>query len=74
MNNHYRLGSVPGGTVSNAVDQRKKSKLISIRVETEILDRLQELARKKQTGYQTLLKEFVMERLVEEEDKALISS
>jgi predicted DNA-binding protein len=72
MNNDYKLESVPGRTMSNARVQRKKSKLISIRVETEILNRLQELARKKQKRYQTLLKEFVMERLVEEENKAFL--
>lgn len=47
----------------------EKSKLISIRVETEVLHRLQALAREKQKGYQTLLKQFVIERLAEEEQK-----
>lgn len=45
----------------------EKSKLISLRVETDVLRRLQALARKQHKGYQTLLKQFVIERLIEEE-------
>ncbi|QSO52959.1 hypothetical protein JZ785_03315 [Alicyclobacillus curvatus] len=49
----------------------EKSKLISIRVDVLVLERLQKLARKQQKGYQTLLKQFVMERLDEEEQKSI---
>ena len=45
----------------------EKSKLISLRVETDVLRRLQAMARKQHKGYQTLLKQFVIERLIEEE-------
>lgn len=45
----------------------EKSKLISLRVETDVLRRLQALATKQDKGYQSLLKQFVIERLIEEE-------
>jgi predicted DNA binding CopG/RHH family protein len=40
---------------------------ISIRLETDVLDRLRKLAAARHLGYQTLLKRFVVERLYEEE-------
>ncbi len=45
------------------------SKNISIRVEADTLRRLQALAARKGMRYQTLLKEFVVERLYEEEKR-----
>ena len=40
---------------------------LSIRFDRDTLTRLKALARKKHIGYQTLLKQFVIERLYEEE-------
>lgn len=48
---------------------RTESKTITVRFDTDTLDRLQNLAREKHKGYQTLLKQFVIERLYEEEKK-----
>lgn len=48
---------------------RTESKTITVRFDTDTLDRLQKLAREKHKGYQTLLKQFVVERLYEEEKK-----
>lgn len=42
---------------------------ISIRFEGDIILRLRTLAKKKGTGYRALLKEFVIERLYEEEKR-----
>ena len=40
---------------------------LSVRFDRDTLTRLKALARKKHIGYQTLLKQFVIERLYEEE-------
>ena len=45
------------------------SKRISLMLEQDTIERLKRLARKKGTGYQTLLKSFVGERLYEEEKR-----
>lgn len=45
------------------------SQSINVRLETNTLKRLKELAARKQVGYQTLLKSFVTERLYEEEKR-----
>lgn len=42
---------------------------VSVRFDSDTLSRLKSLARKRHKGYQTLLKEFVMERLYEEEKR-----
>jgi len=42
---------------------------VAIRFDADALCRLKALAKKKHKGYQTLLKEFVMERLYEEEKR-----
>lgn len=47
---------------------------VSVRFDPDTLFRLKSLARKKHKGYQTLLKEFVMERLYEEEKREGILS
>ncbi len=50
---------------------RTEAKTITVRFDTDTLDRLQHLARQKHKGYQTLLKQFVIERLYEEEKKQI---
>lgn len=47
---------------------RSESKAITLRLGTDLLQRLQELARKKHTSSHALLKQFIIERLVEEEN------
>jgi predicted DNA binding CopG/RHH family protein len=42
---------------------------IAIRFDQSTIARLKALAAKRNTGYQTLLKEFVVERLYEEEKR-----
>ena len=49
--------------------KRTEARTITIRMDGDILERLQELAEKKHKGYQTLLKQFVIERLYEEEKR-----
>lgn len=49
--------------------KRTDARTITIRMDIDTLDRLQELAERKHKGYQTLLKQFVIERLYEEEKK-----
>lgn len=46
---------------------RPRTKPISVRLDEDTLRRLKRLARIKNKGYQTLLKEFVVERLYQEE-------
>ena len=48
---------------------RPRTRPVAIRFDGDILRRLKGLAAKKGTGYQTLLKEFVIERLYEEEKR-----
>ena len=48
---------------------RKRSTSTSLRLDEDTLSRLKQLAQKKGKGYQTLLKEFVVERLYEEEKR-----
>jgi predicted DNA binding CopG/RHH family protein len=43
---------------------------IALRLDRFTLERLKALAALRNTGYQTLLKEFVVERLYEEEKRA----
>lgn len=45
----------------------RASNPLSVRFDRDTLARLKALARKKHIGYQTLLKQFVVERLYEEE-------
>ncbi|MHB1627624.1 MAG: CopG family antitoxin [Bacilli bacterium] len=49
--------------------RRTEARAITIRMDIDTLDRLQKSAAKKHKGYQTLLKQFVIERLYEEEKK-----
>ena len=46
-----------------------RSKPVAIRFDEDVLNRLKALAERKHKGYQTLLKEFVVERLYEEEKR-----
>ena len=53
----------------NRYRERKRSTSTSLRLDENIPKRLRRLARKKGKDYQTLLKEFVVERLYEEEKR-----
>ncbi|MBO2945459.1 hypothetical protein JJQ72_15895 [Paenibacillus sp. F411] len=44
-----------------------RTKTISIRLEHDLLQRIQEVAAQKHMGYQTLMKQFLIERVYEEE-------
>jgi len=48
---------------------RPRTRPVSVRLDEDILRRLKALAAKKHKGYQSLLKEFVVERLYEEEKR-----
>jgi hypothetical protein len=48
---------------------RAHTRNLSVRFDLETLTRLRRLAKKKGLGYQTLLKQFVVERLYEEEKR-----
>jgi hypothetical protein len=61
-----RAGPVPD---SELPPVRESSRLISLRLSRDLEARLKALARRKGKAYQTLLKEFVLERLYEEEKR-----
>lgn len=44
-----------------------RTKTISIRLEYDLLERIQDVAERKNMGYQTLMKQFLIERVYEEE-------
>jgi hypothetical protein len=46
-----------------------RTRPVAVRFDADVIQRLKALATKKQKGYQTLLKEFVVERLYEEEKR-----
>jgi CopG antitoxin of type II toxin-antitoxin system len=48
---------------------RSKTRSVAIRFDEHTLARIKNLAQHRQKGYQTLLKEFVTERLYEEEKR-----
>ena len=48
---------------------RPRTKAVPVRFDEDVLRRLKVLAAKRHTGYQTLLKQFVVERLYEEEKR-----
>ncbi|HMO95060.1 MAG TPA: CopG family antitoxin [Tepidiformaceae bacterium] len=48
---------------------RSRTKPVSFRFDGDTLSRLKVVAKKKHTGYQTLAKQFVLERLYEEEKR-----
>jgi predicted DNA binding CopG/RHH family protein len=49
--------------------RRGGAKSISIRLDQDLLSRLQKMAKRKHMGYQTLMKQFLIERAYEEEKK-----
>lgn len=52
------------------VDARPAKKLISLRLEPAVIDRLKAVAQQKGVGYQTLMRMWVMERLTMERPPA----
>jgi hypothetical protein len=58
---------IPDGELPPA---RSRSRPISLRIETDTLARLKAVAAYKGMPYQTLLKDFLVERLYEEEKRA----
>lgn len=62
-----KMGSVPEGVLPPPT--RARTKPISLRFDDDVLQRLKAVAETKHKGYQTLLKEFVTERLYEEEKR-----
>ena len=61
-----RGGPVPEGELP---PPRSRTRPISLRLDEDVLRRLRAVAETKHKGYQTLLKEFVVERLYEEEKR-----
>jgi len=58
------------GQFRRAREQRigpRRAQPVLVRLDADVLDRLRAMADRKGTGYQTLLKRFVTERLYEEE-------
>lgn len=51
---------------------KKKSVPISIRIDEDLLQRIRSLANDRKKGYQTLMKEFLIERTYEEEKKQFL--
>ena len=49
--------------------RQERTRPVSVRLDQDVLRRLKTLAAKKRKGYQSLLKEFVVERLYEEEKR-----
>jgi hypothetical protein len=61
-----RMGPVPEGELP---PPRPRTRPVAVRFDDVTLQRLRALAARRHKGYQTLLKEFVMERLYEEEKR-----
>lgn len=59
----------PMGPLPEDVLPRARTRPVSVRLNDDVLARLKALARLKGKGYQTLLKEFIAERLYEEEKR-----
>src|SRR5487761_2269443 len=59
------FGPPPEGLIPT----RPRTTPVAIRFDADTLARLKAIAKKKHKGYQTLLKEFVAERLYEEEQR-----
>src|SRR3982751_6471058 len=62
-----KVGTVPEEDLPKFSPPRTKP--ISVRLDGDTLQRLKGLAKVKHKGYQTLLKEFIAERLYEEEKR-----
>jgi hypothetical protein len=54
---------------ARAATFRPRTRPISVRLDGDVLSRLKTVAARKHKGYQSLLKEFVVERLYEEEKR-----
>jgi predicted DNA binding CopG/RHH family protein len=52
------------------VDARPPKKQISLRLDPNVIDKLKAIATQKGVGYQTLIRMWVMERLVQESSSA----
>ncbi len=50
----------------NFADARPRKKQISLRLDPDAIDRLKAIAAQKGVGYQTLIRMWVMERLIQE--------
>lgn len=61
-----QMGPVPPDVLPS---ERPRRRPVAVRFDEDVLRRLRALAAKKGKGYQTLLKEFVIERLYEEEKR-----
>lgn len=53
----------------SVVPIRPRTRPIAVRLDEDFLRRLKNLAAKRGKGYQTLLKEFIVERVYEEEKR-----
>jgi hypothetical protein len=60
------MGPLPEGVLPGT---RPRTRPIAVRFDDDVIRRLRALAKMKHKGYQTLLKEFVIERLYEEEKR-----
>ena len=64
-----KAGPPPEGVLPPATRRPRATRLIDVRFDDDVIRRLKAVASKKHKGYQTLLKEFVVERLYEEEKR-----
>lgn len=64
-----KAGPVPEGELPPPGTSGSRTRPISLRLDEDVLRRLKVVAQTKHKGYQTLLKEFVVERLYEEEKR-----
>ena len=62
-----QMGPIEDGSLP---PPRERTRPVAIRFDDDVIGRLKTVARLKHKGYQTLLKEFVVERLYEEEKRA----
>ena len=60
---------VPLGDDVLPTPDRPRTRPLGVRFDADVIRRLRALAKVKGTGYQTLLKQFVVERLYEEEKR-----
>jgi hypothetical protein len=62
-----QMGPVDDGSLP---PPRARTRPVAVRFDDDTIGRLRQVAKLKGKGYQTLLKEFVVERLYEEEKRA----
>lgn len=63
-----KAGPPPKGVLPTAA-RRPRTRPVGVRFDDDVIRRLKAVAERKHKGYQTLLKEFVVERLYEEEKR-----